>query len=125
MRRIRFIMASDLKYAVRGLLRRPALAIVTVAALTIGIAANAVMFGAVDQLMLEPPAHVRDPGTVRRIFIRERQNGQLGGTTTSSYRLFAALRAVPAFSEVAAYWLTSFTMGKGPDAQIVGGVVVT
>src|SRR3954469_2955933 len=125
MRRIRFIMASDLKYALRGLLRRPALTVVTVAALTIGIAANAVMFGAVDQLMLEPPAYVRDPGTVRRIFIRQHQDGKLTGGTTEPYRLFAALRAVPAFSDVAIYNLSSFTMGRGPDAQMVGGVMVT
>ena len=118
------MIASDLRYALRGLFRRPALAIVTIMALTIGIAANAVMFGAVNQLMLEPPAYVRDPGTVRRIFVRERQNGLPGGTTTSSYRLFAALRAVPGFSEVAAYWFTSFTIGAGRDAQMVGAVVV-
>jgi len=117
------MISSDLRYALRGLLRRPALAIVTIAALTIGISANAVMFGAVNQLMLEPPAYVRDPHTVRRIFIEERLNGKPDGTTTSSYRLFAALRAVPAFSDVAAYWLTSFTMGSGRDAQMVGGVV--
>ena len=119
------MIASDLKYALRGLFRRPALAIVTIAALTIGISANAVMFGAVNQLMLQPPAYVRDPGTVRRIFIREHLNGRPSGGTTEPYRLFAALRAVPAFAEVAIYDHESFTMGNGPDAQMVGGVAVT
>src|SRR5690348_9141287 len=97
------MIPSDLRYALRGLFRRPALAIVTVVALTIGISANAVMFGAVNQLMLEPPAYIRDPGTVRRIFIRQNLDGKPTGSTTEPYRLFAALRAVPAFSEVAIY----------------------
>ena len=119
------MIASDLTYALRGLFRRPALAIVTIAALTIGISANAVMFGAVDQLMLEPPAYVRDPATVRRIFIRQHLDGKLTGGTTEPYRLFAALRAVPAFSEVAIYNSYSFTMGHAPDAQMVSGAVVT
>ena len=119
------MIASDLKYALRGLFRRPALAIVTVMALTIGISANAVMFGAVDQLMLEPPAYVRDPGSIRRIFIQQHQDGKPTGGTTVPFRLFAALRAVPAFSEVAIYSGSSFTMGSGPDAQMVGGVAVT
>ena len=119
------MIASDVKYALRGLLRRPALAIVTVLALTIGISANAVMFGVVDQLMLEPPAYVRDPGTVRRIFVREHQNGKPSGSSTWSYRFFDALRVVPAFAEVAVYTGSSFTMGSGPDAQMVGGVLVT
>ena len=119
------MIASDLKYALRGLFHRPALAIVTIVALTIGIAANAVMFGAVDQLMLEPPAYVRDPASVRRLFIQQHQNGKPTGGTTVPYRLFAALRAVPAFAEVAIYSSYSFTMGSGPDAQMVGGVAVT
>src|SRR3954452_22659133 len=119
MRRIRAMLASDLKYASRGLFRRPALALVTILALTIGISANAVMFGVVDQLMLKPPPYVRDPGTVRRIFVQEHQNGKSTGGSTWSYRFFAALRAVPAFAEVAVYSLSSFTMGSGPDAQMV------
>lgn len=119
------MIASDLKYGLRGLLHRPALAIVTVLALTIGISANAVMFGVVDQLMLEPPAYVRDPGTVRRISVREHQNGKTSGSSTSSYRFFASLRAVPALAEVAVYTMSSFTMGSGPDAQMLFGVVVT
>lgn len=119
------MIASDFKYALRGLSRRPALALVTTIALTTGISANAVMFGVVDQLMLKPPAYVRDPGTVRRIFVRERQNGKQTGGSTWPYRFFAALRAVPAFAEVAAYSSSSFTMGSGPDAQMVRGVTVT
>lgn len=47
---------EDVRYAARGLMRRPALLIVTTLALSIGIAANAIMFGVVGQLLLRPPS---------------------------------------------------------------------
>ena len=49
---------DDVKYAARSLARRPTLLVVTTITLSIGIAANAIMFGVVDQLLLRPPAHV-------------------------------------------------------------------
>ena len=55
---------EDLRYAARSLVRRPALLAVTTATLGIGIAANVIMFGVVDQLLLRPPAHVIAPGLV-------------------------------------------------------------
>jgi predicted permease len=119
------MLTSDLKYALRGLLRRPALVIVTTIALTIGISANAIMFGVVDQLMLKAPALIKDPATLRRINIQEHQHGKFDGFSTASFRFFAALRGVPAFSDVAVYSGTSFTMGAGADAQMIGGAAVS
>ena len=118
-------MSSDLRYALRGMLRRPALVIVTTIALTIGISANAIMFGVVDQLMLKAPALIKEPATLRRINIQEHQHGKFDGSSTSSYRFFDVLRAVPAFSDVAAYSGESFTMGAGTDAQMIAGSAVS
>ncbi|HEY7236922.1 MAG TPA: ADOP family duplicated permease [Gemmatimonadaceae bacterium] len=118
-------MASDLRYALRALARRPLLAIVTSGALTIGIAANAIMFGVVDQLMLEPPPLIEDPQSVRRVFIREHLNGEPTGSSTTAYRLLASLRAVPAFSGVATYNLTSVTLGRGADAERLTAMAVS
>jgi len=118
-------MSSDLRYALRGLLRRPALVIVTTIALTIGISANAIMFGVVDQLMLKAPALIKDPATLRRINIQEHQLGKFDGFSTASYRFFDVLRGVPAFSDVAVYSGESFTMGAGPDAQMISGAAVS
>src|SRR5690242_6279457 len=119
------MLTSDLKYALRGLLRRPALVIVTTIALTIGISANVIMFGVVDQLMLKAPALIKDPATLRRINIQEHQHGKVDGFSTASFRFFDVLRRVPAFSDVAAYSGASFTMGAGSDAQMISGAAVS
>jgi putative ABC transport system permease protein len=114
-----------IRHAWRGLARRPALAVVTILTLTIGIAANAIIFGVVDQLMLEPPALIKDPGTVRRIFLREHTNGKLQGQATMPYRLFASLQPAPAFSDVAAFSSQSFTLGTGADARMISATSVS
>ena len=119
------MIESDLRYAVRGLARRPALMIVTTLALTIGISANATMFGVIDQLMLEPPPGIQTPGQVRRIFFRQHQNGELLAGGVTSYRAIAALRAVPALSDVAVFSQTDVTMGRGADMTQVSAMTVS
>jgi hypothetical protein len=64
-------MLDDLRYAARSLVRRPGLLVVSAVTLSVGIAANAVTFGVVDQLLLRPPAHIAAPGAVKRIYFRD------------------------------------------------------
>ena len=61
-------ISDDIRYAARSLARRPALLLVITVTLSLGIAANAVMFGVVDQLLLRPPALVAGPDAVKRIY---------------------------------------------------------
>jgi hypothetical protein len=119
------MLDSDLRYAWRGLVRRPALAFVTILTLTVGIAANTIMFGVVDQLMLEPPALIKDPTTLRRVFIQSHSDGKLRTSPNGPYRVYPVLRAVPAFADVAAMSNFSLTMGTGPDAQMVSAQSVS
>jgi putative ABC transport system permease protein len=111
---------DDLRYAARGLLRRPALLIVTTFALTIGIAANAVMFGVVDQLLLRPPAYVMEPEQLTRIYYAERFDAKLNTAPQTAYVVLTALREkVPAFSDLTALWQSTFSLGRGADASEV------
>ncbi|HEY4218500.1 MAG TPA: ABC transporter permease [Gemmatimonadaceae bacterium] len=117
---------QDLKYAVRGLIRRPALAAITVFALTLGIGANAVMFGVIDQLLLRPPVGVAAPAGVRRIYFRTKFQTEINVSPTNTYRVVPALRAgVPEFSDVAGFYRTTFTLGRGRDANTVDAQVVS
>jgi putative ABC transport system permease protein len=112
---------EDVRYAARSLIKRPALLIVTTIALSIGIAANAIMFGVVDQLLLRPPPHVMAAQDLHRIYFRHTYSGEeyIGPVTT--YRAYLALRdRVPAFSQVAAQARAgSYTLGSGRGARRV------
>jgi putative ABC transport system permease protein len=118
---------DDVRHAARSLARRPALLGVTTITLSIGIAANAVMFGVVDQLLLRAPAHVTDPDRVKRIYYRnmEGANENIGEVTT--YPVLPALRAgAPGFSELAAYGhQRDYSLGTGPGARNVAAQLVS
>ena len=115
-------LLTDIRYAARSLARRPAFLLVITLTLGLGIAANAVMFGVVDQLLLRPPAHVAGADRLRRIYFHDVQRGSqtyFGEVTT--YQVLPALRAgAPAFSELAALGFPSgYSLGRGTDAQSV------
>ena len=56
-------MASDLRLAVRALLKSPAFALTTILVLALGIGANTAIFGLVNQVLLHPPG-ISDPSRV-------------------------------------------------------------
>ncbi len=118
---------EDLRYAARSLWRRPSLLAVTTVTLSLGIAANAVMFGVVDQLLLRPPAHVVDPDAVKRINFSAIEDGKVSAHPVTTYPVVTALRRnTTAFEEIAAFGFKSaFTLGRGPDAQNVTVLMVS
>lgn len=71
------VCRQDLRYAVRGLLRRPAFSISAILVLAIGVGANASVLSVVDHLFLRAPDGVEAPGQLKRLFVeRERGNGE-------------------------------------------------
>ena len=112
---------DDLRFAARSLGRRPSLLAITTLALGVGIAANAIMFGVVDQLLLQPPAGVVRPDRVKRVFFRSQDEGKTSSTPVTTYPVVTALREhVPAFAEVAAFgFKTDWSLGTGAGARSV------
>lgn len=62
-------MASDLRFAFRGLKKSPGFALTAVATLALGIGANTAIFSLVNQLLLNPPG-VSDPERVVALRVR-------------------------------------------------------
>jgi putative ABC transport system permease protein len=112
---------EDLRYATRSLFRRPTLLAVTTITLAIGIAANAIMFGVVDQLLLRPPAHVAEPDLVKRVYYRDMQDGKGSAEPVTTYPVLTALRErTTVFSDIAAYSFDNdYTLGRGTEARSV------
>ena len=119
---------QDLKYAVRGLRARPGFSAAIVAALALGIGANAAMFGVVDRLLYRAPAYMAHPDRVGQVY--------LTATTSSKERTYAQfeytrylvfLRNIQSFDRAAVVGYRHLPVGVGEqtkEAQ-VGAVSAT
>ncbi|HEU4631509.1 MAG TPA: ADOP family duplicated permease [Gemmatimonadaceae bacterium] len=120
-------IGHDLRFALRQLRRQPGFAVVAVLTLAAGIAANAVMFGVIDRLLLRPPPHVVAPERVSRLYLRQwDEDGGERTTANISYRRLLELRdGGRAVADVAGYLADEFLLGRGDDAERVRGAYAT
>lgn len=112
----------DLRDAWRGLRRTPGITLAVLTILTLGVAANSVMVGTIDQLLFRAPSGVADPDRVRRVYFgtESPRPGQLRGAERHSYPFVSALRdGVPAFERAAVTHRVDATLGSGPGARQV------
>jgi predicted permease len=120
-------IVQDIRYALRALRRSPTFTLAALLCFALGIGANATMFGVVDALMFKPPAQVRDPGRVVRIYFT--QSASVFGRFTqasTSYPNFTELRdGVAGFERVAAFWTRQVEMGRGAGASQARGSLVS
>lgn len=122
-------LTQDIGYALRGFRRQPGFALAIVLTLGLGIGANAVMFGLVDRLLLRPPAHVRDPGTISRFELTE-SDGALGRSWVNesvAWRTYLDQKDhATYYSEIAAYFTQSdMPLGRGEAATKARVVLAT
>src|SRR5829696_138193 len=90
---------QDARYALRGLRRSPGFTATVIITLALGIGANAAMFNVVDRLMFRPLAHLRDPGSVHRLYFQWRNRGTVTTTQSGPYTRYVDVRK----------WTTSFS----------------
>ena len=115
------VLASDSRYAARGLRRSVGFTVGVVVTLALGIGANAAVFTLIDRLLLRPPPGVDDAGTLRRVHVEVTfKDGRHLVRGPLSYAEFAALRGVRAFERVGAFiYPTPAALGRGVDAPRV------
>ena len=120
----------DTRYAVRGMRRRPGFTAMIVVTLALGIGANTIMFGTLDQLLFRPPAHIVDPDRVVLIHVVKR--GGDDPQTTQPYVFSSAMKqSVQDFADVAVATPTSvvrrqyFPVGRGVTATRAAGALVS
>ena len=113
-------VVRTLSLALRRIRRAPGFTASVVVILTLGIGANAVMFGVVDRLLLSPPQHIVDADEVRVLHVRGLSmfSGEITLGQGLSYPDYQDFFAVEAFTDVAAYTLTRVvTVGRGEAAS--------
>jgi hypothetical protein len=78
---------SDIRYAVRGLLRSPLFSLVAILSLGLGIGANTAIFTLIDQILLRK-LPVRNPDELVMLYQQGPHNGSNMGTRQHSYPIY-------------------------------------
>ncbi|MEO5898426.1 MAG: ABC transporter permease [Vicinamibacterales bacterium] len=112
----------DLRYAVRMLARTPAFTFVIALTLALGIGANAVIFSAVDAVLLQR-APVADPSSVVSIYTTGSDGRDRFSTT--SYPDYVDLRDAGLFQSVAVFAGVPFVLQGANGAESVTGELVS
>jgi putative ABC transport system permease protein len=115
-------MFNDLRYALRGLLKSPLIAVLTIVTLALGIGANAAIFSVVNGVLLRslPYPH---PDRLMRVWTYNPRQGF--DKDVAPYLNFADWRSQSrSFEQLAAYAGASFSLtGVGDPAQVRGATV--
>ena len=113
-------LSRDMQCAARTVLRAPAFTATIVATLALGIGANAVIFSAVDAVLLRD-APVSDPQELVSVYTTSGNNPY----SNSSYPDYFDLRDSGAFPSLAAYTSVNMTMTTHGGAEPVAGELVS
>src|SRR5436190_5656814 len=98
---------QDVKYAVRGLRKKPGFTMAVVVTLALGIGANAAMFGITDRLLFRAPNLLKDPDRVHRVYLVRTNDGKEFPQGNLHYTRFKDIER----------WTTSFDVVAAGDAE--------
>src|ERR1041384_4087539 len=115
-------LLSDVRYAIRNLLRRPGFTIIAVVSLALGIGAIAAIFSAVNALLLKP---LPFPELDRVVAVWDKQPAQGVLHNEVAFANYLDLRSQSqSFQQLALYrwWSTNLT-GVEPPERIQGFLV--
>ena len=116
-------LARDVRWAVRGLLRRPSFTAAAVLTLALGIGSNTAVFTLLSAHFLTPLPYER-PGEL--VLIWETQRGTMDVSTVSPGNYFTWREQAGSFSDIAAFNLDNATVSDGDGAaERVTASVVT
>lgn len=113
---------STARQILRGLRAAPGLAAVIVVSLAIGVGVNAAVFTWIQRVVLEPIPGVRSSGSMLLVEPRT-GDGRLPGASWPDYRDLH--EGLTTFDGLLAFRMTPVTLGDGPRATRVYGLIVS
>ena len=114
---------SDIKYAVRNLVRRPVFTVIAVATLALGIGANTAIFSVVNAVLLRP-LPLRDPDRLMTFWHSAPAKGL--NHVDLNDTLFAYHRdRTRTFESLAAFEGGEFSLTGAGEPEVLSGAVVT
>jgi putative ABC transport system permease protein len=118
-------MLTDLKYALRMLVKAPLFAAIAVLTLALGIGANSAIFSVVDSVLLQP-LPFKDPDRIVMNWARYTNDGGNYRQGVHSFPDYVDLRDQSQnFTAMAAYTRTGGTLSLTDDAKALEGVAIT
>jgi putative ABC transport system permease protein len=115
-------LRSDVRYAIRMLLKQPAIALIAIVTLALGIGANTAIFSAVNAVLIRPLPY---PDPERLVTIWERRTAEgTDDNVVSPADFYDWARMQSSFAAIAAYSSSSGDLtGVGEPVRLMGGVV--
>jgi hypothetical protein len=112
------VLARDLRYTARGLRLSPGFTSAVVVTLALGIGATSGIFSVVDRLMFRPPAMLRDPSSVSRVYVAFDFRGSRVNDPSVEYRRYLDLSEwTSSFSQVGVFSIGRIAVGTGQDVR--------
>ena len=112
-------MIQDLKYAARGLRRKPAFTMAVVVTLGLGIGANATMFGVVDELLFRPPPFLAAADRVHRVYLETAGRQGVRVSAVMSFRRYLELASAGSLEHAAGFAAREMPIGVGDATRTV------
>jgi putative ABC transport system permease protein len=118
-------MITDLKYALRMLIKAPVFAVIAILTLALGIGANSAIFSVIDTVLLRP-LPFKNPDEIVMIWGRyANDSGPVRGNV-HSYPDYTDLRdQSQSISAMAAYTRTAATLTYAEDAKYLEGIAIS
>ena len=115
-------LTQDVRYAVRGMRKRPAYALAVIVTIALGIGPNITAFSVTNALLLRSPDGVEHPQ--RLVLVGQTRGGS--GFNTLSYPDYADYRDLnTSFVDLAAYRQTAVSVGSDDSAEQLSGLLVS
>ena len=117
-------LIKDIRFAARGILRKPLFAAIAVVSLALGIGANTAIFSLINEIFLRP-LPIEDPARVMAIFATDEKVGGAGQNPASHLNWRDLRDQNEVFEQVAGYDFVGVSLKAGEEATIEQALLVS